>query len=93
MMRVHRHAGLGVLLKGCTVAVYDAGQGVRIEATKQIDGSTKWAIRSRGSVMATTGEWECEPQPSSRDDQFMNRCRFNTPAEALACLQRARRSS
>ena len=84
---------LGVLLEGCTVTAYDAGQDVRIEAAKQMDGSTKWAIRSRGSVMGITGEWEWEPLPSSRDDEFMMRCRFSTPAEALACLQRAHRNA
>ena len=82
--------GLGVLLEGCTVCAYDAGDETKIEAAKQMDGTTKWAVRYRGEVLNRTGGWEWEPMPSGRDDDFLERFRFATPAEALDCLRHAR---
>lgn len=42
-----------------------------------------WAIRQGGSrVLNHDGEWEHEPLPSSRDDDFFLRCRWPL-AEAL----------
>ena len=76
-------AGLGL-----PVAAYDAGNGVKIEAAKQMDGRVLWAIRHFGSVMNLDGEWEFEPLPSSRDDEFIARCRHATPQEALDVLRR-----
>lgn len=37
-----------------------------------------WAIvrGDSGSVWNTYGEWEFEPSPSSRDDEFFARCRY-----------------
>jgi hypothetical protein len=76
---------------GLPVAAYDAGYEVRIEAAKQIDGRTLWKVRDGFSnVLGKTGEWEWEPMPSSRDDEFLSRCRFDTARQALECLQRAR---
>lgn len=41
-----------------------------------------WAVKKMGSVLNREGEWEYEPSPSNRDDEFFARCRF-TEAEAL----------
>lgn len=47
----------------------------------------KWAVKWRGrNVLAKDGMWEWEPQPSSRDDQFYARCRFDSVEEALDTL-------
>jgi hypothetical protein len=48
---------------------------------KVIDGQWRpdadvWAIRKRGWCLNRAQEWEYEPLPSSRDDEFMERCRF-----------------
>lgn len=75
---------------GLPVAAYDAGGEVRIEAAKQMDGRVLWKVREHGNVLAKTGEWEWEPMPSGRDDEFLDRCRFDTPQEALACLRGAK---
>lgn len=80
----------GVLLPGCKVSAYDAGGGTSIEAALQLDGSLKWAVRHNGEVLAKTGQWEWEPFPSSRDEAFFKRCRFESPLEALDCLRHAR---
>lgn len=49
----------------------------------------RWAIRhgegAGSDVFTRDGEWEWEPQPSSRDDAFFARCRFATADEGLAC--------
>ena len=75
---------------GLPVAAYDAGGEVRIEAAKQMDGRILWKVREHGNVLAKTGEWEYEPMPSNRDDEYLARCRFDTPQEALACLRGAK---
>lgn len=41
-----------------------------------------WKVERRGFVLAKDGEWEYEPNPSSRDDEFYARCRFDTFEEA-----------
>lgn len=37
----------------------------------------KWAIRQNGRCLNKDGEWEYEPMPSSRDEDFFARCRFS----------------
>lgn len=51
-----------------TVAVTNRGKG--------------WAVCWMGEVLNDSNQWEYEPQPSSRDDDFYNRCRF-TQDDAL----------
>jgi hypothetical protein len=64
------------------VCSYDAGDDVRIEAAQQRDGSVLWAIRRSRSVLNKEGEWEYEPMPSSRDEEFFARCRYASATEA-----------
>lgn len=45
-------------------------------------GPSQWAVSDGGFVLTRTGEWEAEPQPSSRTDEFIARTRF-TFAEAM----------
>lgn len=46
-------------------------------------GKGKWAIvNGFGDVLNKDGEWEWEPQPSSRDAAFFERCRYSSAAEA-----------
>lgn len=49
----------------------------------------KWAVRRNSSCLAKDGEWEYELIPSSRDDEFYARCRFDSLAEALAVVEHA----
>lgn len=49
-------------------------------------GEDKWAIRNRGECLNRNGEWEYEPLPSSRTDEFLERCRFSL-ADALDALK------
>lgn len=41
-----------------------------------------WCIRELSMVLAKDGEWEWEPRPSMRDDDFIKRTRFTTAIEA-----------
>jgi hypothetical protein len=42
----------------------------------------RWAVKGMFGVLNTDGEWEYEPSPSNREDDFLDRCRF-TEEEAL----------
>lgn len=59
---------------------------IHIERAKQLQGPAKWAVRRLGDCLNKNGEWEWEPNPSSRDDEFLARCRFDSPEEAFAAL-------
>lgn len=41
-----------------------------------------WAIVSSPLVLNKQGEWEYEPMPSSRDKEFLLRCRYFSSDEA-----------
>lgn len=56
---------------------------IHIERAKQIYGPAKWAVRRMGECLNKSGEWEWEPMPSSRDDEFLERCRFASAEEAI----------
>ena len=45
-------------------------------------GNEKWAIKNNPDVLNRFLEWEYEPLPSSRDESFIERTRFNSPEEA-----------
>lgn len=49
----------------------------------QLDGSSLWSVNHHGNVLNKDGEWEWEPQPSSRDTEFLKRCRFASVEEAV----------
>lgn len=65
----------------------DGPGGPRIcRHTSPFYDGVKWAVRWRGRCIGKTGDWEFEPQPSSRDDEFYARCRFDSVEAALATL-------
>jgi hypothetical protein len=45
-----------------------------------------WAVTRHGSVLNKDLEFEYEPMPSSRDEDFFNRCRFRSVEEAAQYL-------
>jgi hypothetical protein len=49
----------------------------------------KFAVRRLGFVLAKDEQWEWEPQPSSRDDEFYKRCRFDSFDEASKAAEKA----
>lgn len=50
---------------------------IRIVTRGQRDGSTLYAVTQRGWTANKDGEWEYEPIPSSRDDAYLQRCRWD----------------
>lgn len=81
---------------GAVVAAYAlpaparAHDEIRIERARQMSGPDLWAVRYRGDVLNKQGEWEWEPMPSGRDEDFLARARFATSDEAIAAAIRAR---
>ena len=57
---------------------------VRLESSKQRDGTDLWAIRERGYCLNKNGEWEYEPLPSSRTKAFIKFCRWESADAALS---------
>lgn len=49
---------------------------VTVEWRGSADGG-RWAVMRRGSCLTADGSWEYEPNPSSRDDAFKARARFD----------------
>lgn len=63
--------------------------GVVLEPVYQNDpGVILWAIRrpyqSPGQCLNKNSEWEFEPIPSNRTEEFYQRCRFSSMVEAFA---------
>lgn len=83
-------SGEGERLKELEVLEYQiAGGGpfdredVRLVRRRNRDGVSKWAVVNRGAALNADGEWEWEPIPSSRTDEYLARTRFATPEAAL----------
>lgn len=55
----------------------------------QRDGKSLWAVSRGKSCLNTFGEWEYEPFPSSRTDEFIARTRFTTPEDAADRARKA----
>lgn len=47
-------------------------------------GDDKWAIVQHGMTLNKDGQWEYEPQPSSRDEDYLQRNRYDGADAALA---------
>lgn len=59
-------------------------ESASIELTQRRgDGAVKWDIVQAGMCFNKAGEWEYEPMPSSRTDEFIARTRWEVPQEAL----------
>lgn len=65
---------------------------VYVEERLQRDGSQLWVITRGGAVLSRLGDWEYEPIPSSRSDEFIARTRWPdleiAAAAATAALAR-----
>jgi hypothetical protein len=61
---------------------------VRIVEMAQIDGTIKFAVKEGPWAANKSGEWEWEPLPSSRDDAYFERCRWDQFDDAALMAQR-----
>jgi hypothetical protein len=70
-------------LPNATAIVFELPGDVKLEAVKGRGNITRWALRNNfQNCLNKEGEWEYEPMPSSRDDDFFARCRWDTREEA-----------
>jgi hypothetical protein len=83
---------LGVDVSAFTVAVSEDryADDITVQRARQISGPPLWAVRYRGQVLNQQGEWEWEPMPSSRTDEFLARCRFISAELAIAAAWAAK---
>jgi hypothetical protein len=58
------------------------------EIRVELRGEDRWAVVHHKCCLNRDGEWEWEPSPSNRDDDFLDRCRFGRE-DALARAVRA----
>jgi hypothetical protein len=58
----------------------------KIQRVSQRSGRDLWKVMKGSECLNKDGEWEYEPMPSSRDDAFIARCRFESAAAAIASL-------
>jgi hypothetical protein len=79
----------GVVVSQYLIPVGDPrdGSDISICLARQRDGRALWAVRQRGDCLSKSGEWEYEPSPSGRDDEFLSRCRFDSLDSAIAAAQ------
>jgi|GEM_PF-2936874 len=60
-----------------------------VDRARQQSGAVQWAVRRDGMVLNKQGEWETEPQPSNRSDDFLERCRFDSSGQAISAARAA----
>lgn len=65
----------------------DGLPSVVCQRAKQRDGSVRWKVRSGPVVLSKDGTWQYEPRPSSRTDDFLAWCRFDSLDEAIAAWE------
>lgn len=63
--------------------------GLEIIEKIQRDSKSLWAVSIGQTCLNMFGEWEYEPQPSSRTDEFIERTRFATLEEAVTRAKKA----
>jgi hypothetical protein len=64
---------------------------VELQRRDQREGVVRWSINLRGYCLnQRTQDWEWEPQPSSREDEFLRDCRFESAEAAFAAWRAAR---
>lgn len=66
------------------ICAYELPDGTHLARCRHRDGGFRWVVRRDGSCLNSDGEFEYEPMPSSRDDDFLARCRFATVEGAYA---------
>ena len=64
--------------------------GFEVIRVAQRAGADKWKVLNGGYCLTKAGDWEWEPIPSSRTDDFIERCRFDTAQEAIDAARGAK---
>jgi len=67
---------------------YEEIEPVRIDMVRGRKGSVSYAVRQQGACMNAKGEWEFEPIPSSRTDEWLKEFRFSSWEDAAKAVER-----
>lgn len=66
------------------VMAYALPGGISVEHSMQRDGTYLWAVRDGfKQCLSKSGEWDYEPFPSSRTDEWLDQHRFSSAGEAI----------
>lgn len=78
----------GLIISEYEVEGYDdpIGPPTIVRHTSPFYKGVKWAVKWRRNVLGKDGLWAYEPIPSSRDDKFYERYRFDEVDLALMTL-------
>jgi hypothetical protein len=85
-----RIAELEALLAKATGFLFEVPQGSRMRHVEiririRPGNPESWAVVGEGSsVLSRDGDWEYESLPSNRTDEFLQRCRYGSYAEAFS---------
>lgn len=52
--------------------------------TVEASGHGRWAVRVLGRCLSKSGEWEYEPSPSNREDDWLDTVRWDNAEDAIA---------
>lgn len=66
----------------------DGLREIRIVEMRRPDGAARYAVKMDGWTANKDGEWEYEPLPSSRDDDYFERCRWDDWEDAALMADR-----
>ena len=75
-----------LVISSYTFPTADPFSQITIQRIARPDGPDRWAIKHHGNCLNKNGEWEHEPIPSNRDEDFLARCRYDSFDEACECL-------
>lgn len=88
--RCAQHAPeLQALAKGAEVVAYAVPGGATVERVMQRDGTRLWAARYESRCLSTSGQWDYEPLPSSRTDEWLAQHRFGSALGAIDATMKA----
>lgn len=80
-------AALSAEIHQYRIPATDVFSQITIEERQQPFGKNSlWAVKKGNCVLNREGEWEYEMLPSSRDEEFIARCRFESAEGAAQAL-------
>ena len=68
----------------------DGSQFIKLDRCISDEKPDTFAIRHCGDCLNKSGQWEYEPMPPHREDDFYERCRFASIEEAMQVWEAAK---
>lgn len=76
-----------------TVGSVEDAMSAHLAIQVEYAGKGRWAVRRASECLSRNGEWEWEPQPSSRTDEWLTEFRFTSHTDAIRAARAASRVS